>query len=183
MRKNSSSSHETSDLARRDGPVSDADLPEKKFRALCDQIVREKQTPITPANFLEVWREAHARIMAELADKADAGADPQTSDISNEEFLAIRKAAGLKIDPRTAAVTWCYADIVDPYGIGECVGDQGCVRREYYARAPGCDIWVAFPDLPQETRDALWKAHKHELAFPAGLDPSPGLRLVKEGDS
>jgi hypothetical protein len=27
--------------------------------------------------------------------------------------------------------------------------------------------------LPEETRDALWKKHKRQLAFPAGLEPFP----------
>ena len=34
-----------------------------------------------------------------------------------EKFLVDRKAEGLKIDPRTAGVTWEYAQVVDPYGI------------------------------------------------------------------
>ena len=37
MRKNSSSSHETPDLTRRDGRLLDADFA--KFRELCDRIV------------------------------------------------------------------------------------------------------------------------------------------------
>ena len=28
-----------------------------------------------------------------------------------------------------------------------------------------------FGDLPEETRDALWRRHKSKLAFPAGLLP------------
>ena len=173
MRNNSSSSHETSDLARRDGPVCDTDFAE--FRALCDRIVREKQMPTTPEGMpttpegiLDVLREACARTVAARAD-ADAGADLQTSDIPIEEFLAIRKAAGLKIDARGAEVTWCYAQTLDPYGIYELPKEYQQVGREYFARAPGSDIWVWFGDLPQEASEALWKAHKHELAFPAGL--------------
>ena len=87
-----------------------------------------------------------------------------------EKFLADRKAEGLKIDPRTAEVTWNYAQVVDPYGIhDDLTPEEYCVGRSYFARAPGSDIWVEFGDLPAETRDALWTAHKHELAFPAGL--------------
>ena len=41
--------------------------------------------------------------------------------------------------------------------------------REYFARAPGSDIWVLFDDLPEATRTALWDRHKQKLAFPAGL--------------
>jgi hypothetical protein len=170
MRKNSSSSYKTFDLARRDGLICDADIAE--FKALCDRIIRELPMP-TPEGIgiLDVMREAWARIVAVRAeaDEADAGADPKASEIPIEEFLAIRKAAGLKIEARSAEVTWCYAQTLDPYGIYELPEECRQVGREYFARAPGSDIWVWFGDLPQETSEALWEAHKHELAFPAGL--------------
>jgi hypothetical protein len=162
-----------SDLTRRDGPLCDADYAE--FRALCDRIVREKQMPTTPdgmpttpGGISDVLREACARTMAARAE-AIAGADSKPSDIPIEEFLAIRKSAGLKIDARSAEVTWCYAQTLDPYGIYELPEEYQQVGREYFARAPESDIWVCFGDLPRETRNALWEAHKHELAFPAGL--------------
>ena len=86
------------------------------------------------------------------------------------QFLAIRKAEGLKIDPRTAEVDWCYAQVLDPYGIYDDLSpEEYCVGRAYFARAPESDIWVSFYDLPHDTREALWEAHQHELAFPAGL--------------
>ena len=107
-------------------------------------------------------------------------ADMQTSDIPIEEFLAIRKAAGLKIEARSAEVMWCYAQTLDPYGIDELPEECQQVGREYFARARGSDIWVWFGDLPQETRDALWEAHKHELAFPAGLPIDLLRRLSKD---
>jgi hypothetical protein len=90
-------------------------------------------------------------------------------DFTVEEFLAIRKAEGLKIHARTAEVTWRYAQTLDPYGIRELPEECWQVGREYFARSPGSDIWVNFGDLPEETCDALWEAHKHKLAFPAGL--------------
>ena len=34
------------------------------------------------------------------------------------QWLAIRKEAGLKLDPETAEVEWCYAQTLDPYGAG-----------------------------------------------------------------
>ena len=169
MRKDPSSSHEGSDPALNDGAV-EADFAE--FRALCDRIAHEKQIPTTPNGMpntseaiLDVLREACARTVA-----ARPGADhPKASDISSEEFLAIRKAAGLKIDARSAEVTWCYAYTLDPYGIYELPEECRQAGREYFARASASDIWVWFGDLPQETREALWEAHKHKLAFPAGL--------------
>jgi hypothetical protein len=90
-----------------------------------------------------------------------------------EGWLAIRKKAGLKIDPETAEVDWSYAQTLDPYGVKdewELPEEFHQVGREYFARAPGSDIWVEFGDLPRETRDKLWKRHSRELAFPAGLD-------------
>ena len=78
--------------------------------------------------------------------------------IDVEQFLAERKAEGLKIDPRTAEATWYYGYIVDPYGVcGDLPPEAMCVGRLYFARVPESDIWVSFYDLPQETRDAIWK--------------------------
>ena len=34
-----------------------------------------------------------------------------------KERLRIRREAGQKIDPQTADVFWCYAQIADPYGV------------------------------------------------------------------
>ena len=90
------------------------------------------------------------------------------------EYLAIRKEEGLKIDPSTAEVDWTYALVIDPYGVCTDVPEEyHCVGREYFARRPGSDVWVVFGDLPEKTRDALWKRHKSELAFPAGFEDAP----------
>jgi hypothetical protein len=64
-----------------------------------------------------------------------------------EEFLAVRKEAGLKIDPKTAEVDWSYAGVGNPYGIFP--GEPWCVGRAYFARSPGSDVWVKFGDLPR----------------------------------
>ena len=76
----------------------------------------------------------------------------QESDV--EQWLAIRKEAGLKINPKTAEVEWRYAQTLDPYGVYPDLPEE-CqqVGREYFARSPGSDIWVHFHDLPEETRD------------------------------
>jgi hypothetical protein len=88
-----------------------------------------------------------------------------------EQRLAIRKEAGLKIDPETAEVEWIYAQTLDPYGVyPELPEECRQVGREYFARSPGSDIWVLFGDLPDATRIALWEKHKSKLAFPAGLE-------------
>jgi hypothetical protein len=90
--------------------------------------------------------------------------------MTTEEWLEIRKEAALHIDPETAEVDWCYAQALDPYGVIPDLPEE-CwqVGREYFARAPGSDIWVWFGDLPTATESALWEKHKRKLAFPAGL--------------
>jgi hypothetical protein len=89
-----------------------------------------------------------------------------------EQWLAIRKEAGLKIDPETAEVDWSYGDTCDPYGVcdeWELPEEFYCIGREYFARSPGSDIWVHFDDLPRTVRKELWGRHRSQLAFPAGL--------------
>jgi hypothetical protein len=87
-----------------------------------------------------------------------------------DEWLAARKRAGQSIDPETAEVDWWYAQTLDPYGIDPDLPDEYWqVGREYFACAPNSDVWVNFSDLPDATRETLWKKHKSELAFPAGL--------------
>jgi hypothetical protein len=93
-----------------------------------------------------------------------------SSEMTKEQWLAIRKEAGLKIDPQTAEVDWTYADISDPYDVLPDDARAGCVGRAYFARSPGSDIWVCFDDLPEMVRDALWEKHSSRLAFPAGLE-------------
>jgi hypothetical protein len=88
-----------------------------------------------------------------------------------ERWLAIRKEAALKIDPTTPEVEWWYAETLDPYGVHQDLPEEyQQVGREYFACAPGSDVWVNSGDLPQEVHDALWNRHKSKLAFPAGLD-------------
>ena len=60
-------------------------------------------------------------------------------------------------DPATAEVHWSYGQTLDPYGIDPDLPEElQQVGRQYFALAPGNDIWVSFYDLPDETRDALW---------------------------
>ena len=104
-------------------------------------------------------------------------ADMEADQMSVEQWLAIRKEAGLKIDPETAEVMWTYALTLDPYGVYPDLPEE-CqqVGREYFARSPGRDIWVCFHDLPKTVRGDLWKRHSSKLAFPAGLE------AILEGD-
>ena len=94
----------------------------------------------------------------------------------DERWLAIRREEGFKIDPETAEVDWNYGLTCNPYGIldeWEWPEEFHQVGREYFARSPGSDVWVHFSDLPDATREALWKRHSRKLAFPAGLEAFP----------
>jgi len=93
-----------------------------------------------------------------------------------EQWLAIRKEAGLKIDPETAEVDWGYGLTLDPYGVRdewELPEEFHQVGREYWARAPGSDVWVHFGDLPKTVREKIWARHRSRIAFPAGLEGMP----------
>jgi len=103
------------------------------------------------------------------------------AEMTVEQWLAIRKEAGLKIDPETAEVEWTYAQTLDPYGVDPDLPEElQQIGREYFARSPGSDVWVCFYDLPEATRDALWKKHRSKLAFPAGFE---GFVLFEEEKS
>ena len=41
----------------------------------------------------------------------------QAVEMTTEEWLAIRKEAGLGIDPETAKVCWSYGQVADPYDV------------------------------------------------------------------
>jgi hypothetical protein len=93
-----------------------------------------------------------------------------------EEWLAIRKEAGLKIDPETAVVMWTYAQVLDPYGVYPPPSDEcDAVGRAYFARSPKSDIWVCFYDLPIAVSNRLWERiySKGENAFDRTDDEIP----------
>ena len=96
-------------------------------------------------------------------------ANPE-EDLTVEQWLQVRKQEALRIDPGTAEVYWTYAQSFDPYGVYPDLPDElRVVGREYFARAPGSDVWVWFGDLPAETARKLWDKDKDKLAFRAGL--------------
>jgi hypothetical protein len=77
-------------------------------------------------------------------------------EISVEEWLAIRKEAGLTIDPRAAEVMWTYANTIDPYDVHTDLSDEEKqIGRVYFARAPGNYVWVHYGHLPDATFGAL----------------------------
>jgi excisionase family DNA binding protein len=84
-----------------------------------------------------------------------------------------RKAVGFLIDPQTAEVDWGYGQTLDPYNVLDLPDECKQVGHEYFARAPGTKVWVSFRDLPEKTREALWRRDKDCLKIPGGLR-SPG---------
>jgi|RhiMethySRZTD1v2_1073278.scaffolds.fasta_scaffold3639854_1 hypothetical protein len=81
-----------------------------------------------------------------------------TEQMTVEEWLAVRRAEGRKIDPATAEVDWRYAQVLDPYGVYPDLPEEcDCIGREYLARRPGSKIWVEFGDLPDKTCKELWQ--------------------------
>jgi hypothetical protein len=79
----------------------------------------------------------------------------------NAEEIAILEEAALHIDPASAEVEWIYAELI--------IDSHREVRREYFARSPGSDIWVWFGDLPAATQKSLGEKHRPKLTYPAGL--------------
>jgi hypothetical protein len=99
------------------------------------------------------------------ANKTDMSQEMADDQISVEQWLAIRKEAGLHIDPETAELDCIFAQILDPYGVLELPEECHQVGRVWFARSPGGDVWVCFYDLPAATVSALWKRIK------SGADP------------
>lgn len=106
----------------------------------------------------------------EKTEKKVASTDVVEDHLSIDQWLKVRKEAGLRIDPETAEVDWQYVQVLDPYGIHPNLPKE-CqqVGRAYFARSPESDIWVWFGDLPEDVREALWQMLPAKLAFTADL--------------
>ena len=77
------------------------------------------------------------------------------------EWLARRKAEGLKIDPETAETATYFVPLYDPYGVYSGLPEGWPQELEnvvqtLFARAPTGD-WIRFEDLPAATVTALEK--------------------------
>ena len=90
-----------------------------------------------------------------IIDSVNHKEDVMTDD-EREEFIKIRKQAGLKIDPETAEVASWHVDMQNPYGLYP-TAEEYCVGWGHFARAPGSDIWVSFHDLPEEVWEKIVK--------------------------
>jgi hypothetical protein len=74
------------------------------------------------------------------------------------------RAEGKLIDPDVAEVNFWYGDEQDPYGQWLPV-ELACIGRIYVAQNPGSTTWVAFYDLPDETRARLESRCKPSLTI------------------
>ena len=74
-------------------------------------------------------------------------------------WLEGRKEGGRRIDPNSADVefTFWWAQVLDPYGVLDLTPEEKCVGRSYFACSPDSGGWVSFYDLPEQTRDELWR--------------------------
>jgi len=104
-----------------------------------------------------------------------------------EEWLRIRREEALRIDAQTAEVFWIHAYGLDPYGVEpDLPPEYQQVGREYFARRPGCEIWVSFHDLPKATCEALWgpqfKRWEEECLRRDGELPVLYFRFAQEND-
>src|SRR5262249_295877 len=66
---------------------------------------------------------------------------------TRKQWLAVRKDAGLKIDPETAEVFWKYGQVCDPSGLYDLTDDEDVIGRQCCARSAGSNVWVSFHDL------------------------------------
>jgi hypothetical protein len=94
----------------------------------------------------------------------------------DQQYFAIRREEGLRIDPDTAEVDCSYRNDYDPYGILdhlEIPEELNWTSRQYFARAPGSEIWVSFQDLPERTVNKFYRQkNSRRPSSGAGVDGS-----------
>jgi hypothetical protein len=75
-----------------------------------------------------------------------------------DQWLAIRREVGRRIDPEVAEVASWHAYTLDPYGVCSDLPEEAkTFGRERFARSARSDVWVLSDDLPGTTRAALSK--------------------------
>ena len=97
----------------------------------------------------------------------------------SEVWLAIRKEAAKAINPANAKVCSEHGYGTDPYRIDpDLPVEYQQIGRNYFARAPGSDVWVSFHDLPQSVVEELWRRPARN---PSAFNDLPNVnRLVAE---
>jgi hypothetical protein len=74
--------------------------------------------------------------------------------VTEEQWRAIRRTAGLQINPETVELMWAWSEEIH-YDNSEEEPGRGEPCVALFARNPGSDELVAYADLPQATRDVL----------------------------
>jgi hypothetical protein len=92
--------------------------------------------------------------------KGTPARESETKQRKREQWLEVRKEAGLRIDPEHAQIFWEYGSVRDRYELYDLIGEEDNVGRSYFARPPGSDVWVSFHDLPAAVCDRLWTKMK-----------------------
>ena len=110
------------------------------------QKIKTEECSLNRAELVGVVCPALSRRQYELLD--------QLRESHPEDFVALAKQTGSKIDPKTAEIIWGYENRVDPYGIAPKAAD-GSRETLFYVYAPRSKIWVWIGDLPNQTRQAL----------------------------
>jgi hypothetical protein len=103
---------------------------------------------------VSVCRQQDRYLRTRRHDEKATAAEEQDVD----QWLAIRKEAGPRIDPEVAEVGSRHAYTIDPYGVCSDIPEEAqTFGREWFARSPRSDVWVLFDDLSGETQAALWE--------------------------
>jgi hypothetical protein len=92
-----------------------------------------------------------------------------------DEWLAIRKEEGRKIDPETAEANLLYVVDLDPYGVDDLTEEdyEYCSSsKEWFVRNPGSDIWVWVGDVPDEKWERIQK-RRRERSLESRHDQRP----------
>ena len=91
-----------------------------------------------------------------MKDKASITNSRERALNSRRELM---KQEALKIDPKTAKVSQCWARTMDPYGfetdLPSEMRDQ--IHLQCFARRPRGHLWVSFYDLPEDTVKLLYE--------------------------
>jgi hypothetical protein len=85
----------------------------------------------------------------------------QMQEMTKEEvrqFLAGRKEAGKTIDVENCEFTWCWGEILDPYGVHSWPPEEYQVGRIYFVRSLESGGWVSHYDLPPAILKAFYEA-------------------------
>jgi hypothetical protein len=81
-------------------------------------------------------------------------------------WLAIRKEEALRIDPETAELWHLFTWTLDPYEVSNDPDLHAHVGRDYWVQAPDSDIMVWWGDLPERTRDRIYKLDRLRRGLP-----------------